>query len=115
MAELIYKILNANQWQDAVEQGAFAGSQVDLQDGFIHFSSADQVQETADKHFAGQSDLVLVAVDPDSLPADQLKWETSRGGALFPHLYGTLLVTHAVSVAAIETDANGKHRISVNR
>ena len=71
----------------AEAQGAFTGSPVDLADGFIHFSTAEQVEETARRHFADQTDLVLVTVDPDKL-VDALKWEPSRGGALFPHLYG---------------------------
>jgi uncharacterized protein (DUF952 family) len=85
----IYKICDAAAWQAAERTGEFAGAPVDLADGYIHFSTADQVAETAAKHFAGQGDLVLVAVAADALgPA--LKWEPSRGGALFPHLYDTL-------------------------
>ena len=90
----IYKICDAVAWRAAERAGEFAGAPVDLADGYIHFSAADQVAETAAKHFAGQRELVLVAVDADALdPA--LKWEPSRGGALFPHLYGTLPL-HAV-------------------
>jgi uncharacterized protein (DUF952 family) len=88
-AKTIYKICDAAAWQAAERTGEFAGAPVDRADGYIHFSTVDQVAETAAKHFAGQRDLVLVAVDADALgPA--LKWEPSRGGALFPHLYGTL-------------------------
>ncbi|WP_222877634.1 DUF952 domain-containing protein [Terrihabitans soli] len=87
---LIYKILSVSSWQDAQESGAFSGAPVDIEDGYIHFSTAEQVRETAAKHFAGQSDLVLLAVDASRLEASALKWEASRGGALFPHLYGTL-------------------------
>jgi uncharacterized protein (DUF952 family) len=76
-------------WQQAERAGAFGGAPLDRADGYIHFSTAQQVRETAAKHFAGQADLVLVAVDSEALgPA--LKWEPSRGGALFPHLYGAL-------------------------
>ena len=85
----IYKIAPATLWREAERAGAFTGAQVDLADGFIHFSTAEQVRETAARHFAGQADLVLAAIDADALgPA--LRYEPSRGGALFPHLYGTL-------------------------
>ena len=85
----IYKIAPASLWREAERAGAFTGAPVDLADGFIHFSTAAQVKETAARHFAGQSDLVLVAVDAAALGA-ALRYEPSRGGALFPHLYGTL-------------------------
>ena len=82
----IYKICEQASWRAAEPAGRYRGSAVDERDGFIHFSTAAQVAETAAKHFAGQTDLVLVAVDGDALgPA--LKWERSRGGDLFPHLY----------------------------
>ena len=85
----IYKICPASAWREAERQGVFRGSTDDIRDGFIHFSTAAQVAETADKHFAGQRDLVLVAVAAPALgPA--LRFEPSRGGALFPHLYGDL-------------------------
>ena len=97
---LIYKILPRAEWEAACAAGAFTGSGVDLKDGFIHFSAADQWRETLEKHFAGQTDLVLVAVEADALgPA--LKWEVSRGGALFPHLYGPLPTALAASVEQI--------------
>jgi len=84
----IYKISPAALWQEAERIGAFSGAPVDRADGFIHFSCRQQVAETAARHFAGQADLVLVAVDAAALPA--LRYEPSRGGALFPHLYGPL-------------------------
>jgi uncharacterized protein (DUF952 family) len=93
-SKTIYKICDAAAWQAAERMGEFAGAPVDLADGYIHFSAADQVAETAGKHFADQRDLVLVAVTADELGA-ALKWEPSRGGALFPHLYGVLAL-HAV-------------------
>ena len=86
---LIYKIATAEQWRQAQRDGRFAGAPVDLADGFIHFSTAETVRETAAKHFSGQSELVLAAVDAQGL-GDKLKWEVSRGGALFPHLYHEL-------------------------
>ena len=85
----IYKICEREAWRTAEADGAFRGSDVDLRDGFIHFSTAAQVAGTAAKHFAGQPGLVLVAVDGDALgPA--LKWQRSRGDDLFPHLYAAL-------------------------
>ncbi len=89
MDEIIYKISPRDVWQKAVEAGVFLGAPVDEQDGFIHFSTAAQVVETAARHFAGQDDLMLVAVDTARL-GDALKWEPSRGGELFPHLYSSL-------------------------
>ena len=85
----IYKICERAQWRAAEAAGQFAGAPVDERDGFIHFSTAAQLAETASKHFANASDLILVAVDSDLLGA-QLKWERSRGGDLFPHLYAAL-------------------------
>lgn len=84
----VFKILPAALWKRAQADGVFRGAAVDLADGYIHFSAAHQVAETAARHFAGQSDLVLLAVNPAVLPA--LRWEPSRGGALFPHLYADL-------------------------
>jgi uncharacterized protein (DUF952 family) len=85
----IYKICENALWREAEEAGLFRGAPVDARDGFIHFSTAAQVRETAARHFAGAGDLMLVAVDAAAL-GDALKWEVSRGGDLFPHLYGTL-------------------------
>jgi uncharacterized protein (DUF952 family) len=102
---LIYKILGAEAWQNAVENGVFAGSAVDLSDGFMHFSDATQVIETAARHFAGQSGLVLVAIDSADL-GEALRWEASRGGALFPHLYGVLDPKLARSVVALPWDCD---------
>lgn len=86
---IIYKITPRAPWQEAERRRRYHGAPVDRQDGFIHFSTAAQVADTAAKHFAGQADLLLVAVDAEAL-GDKLKWEPSRGGALFPHLYGSL-------------------------
>jgi len=89
MRALIYKIVTGEAWIAAEAQGSFDGAPVDLADGFIHFSTAEQLRETAAKHFAGMKGLLLVAVDPEAF-GEALKWEVSRGGALFPHLYGQL-------------------------
>jgi uncharacterized protein (DUF952 family) len=108
MAETIYKIVNRGAWMDAVRHGLFRGSEVDLKDGFIHFSTAGQVRETAAKHFSNKSDLLLVEVDATSL-GDALKWEVSRGGALFPHLYAPLAIANVTGVHELPLDASGSH------
>lgn len=105
---MIYKICPASLWREAVRDGAFKGAAIDLADGFIHFSTADQVEETAAKHFAGQTDLLLIAIDADRL-GDALKWEPSRGGALFPHLYGTLPLSAVEQVEELHLGSEGRH------
>jgi len=89
LAKTVYKICDAGLWRDAERAGVFDGAPVDLTYGYIHFSTAQQVAETAARHFAGMADLVLVAADAETLGA-ALRYEPSRGGAMFPHLYGTL-------------------------
>lgn len=93
----IYKILARSEWTAAQAAGVYEGSAVDRADGFIHFSTAAQAQETARRHFAGQSDLIVVAFDADHLGA-AIRWEPSRGGALFPHFYGPLPTRLALAV-----------------
>lgn len=106
----VYKIVAAALWRAAERDGIFRGSAHDARDGFIHFSTAAQVAETAAKHFAGQDDLLLAAVDGAALgPA--LKWEVSRGGALFPHLYGELALNLVVGVVPLPLGPDGRHRI----
>ena len=102
----IYKILPRRLWQAAMETGSFNGSPLDVADGFIHFSTASQVHETARKHFAGVADLLIVAVPADAL-GDAIKWEPSRGGDLFPHLYGSLPVNLAVWVKPMPIGKDG--------
>jgi uncharacterized protein (DUF952 family) len=109
---LIYKILSRAAWDAALAQGRFDGSPVDLADGFIHLSGADQAQETAAKWFAGQADLVLLGVEAETLGA-ALKWEASRGGALFPHLYRPLLPTEVVTCRDLDLDADGVPQLGV--
>lgn len=104
----LYKILPASLWREAEHAGRFAGSEVDIKDGFIHFSTAAQVTETAVKHFAGQHDLLLVSVDAGALGA-ALKWEPSRGGALFPHLYGALDLKAARKVEPLPLGPDDRH------
>ena len=98
---LVYKVCAAPEWSAAVATGTYVGSPVDRRDGFIHLSAAAQLEETLRRHFAGQRDLLLVAIDPDAVGAG-LRWEPSRGGELFPHLYGELPVALARWVRAIE-------------
>ena len=105
---IIFKICRAAEWAEAVREGVFRGSAVDLRDGYIHFSTAAQVAETAARHFTGQPDLVLVAVDAAAL-SDSLKWEPSRGGALFPHLYGELPASAALWAKPLPLENAGLH------
>jgi uncharacterized protein (DUF952 family) len=104
----IYKICPAPLWRAAEAAGVFAGAPVDLVDGFIHFSTAAQVAETAAKHFAGRGDLLLVSVDAARL-GDNLRWEPSRGGALFPHLYAPLMLPAVIRVEPLPLGADGRH------
>jgi len=104
MADLIYKICDAGLWEAAKAAGRFDGAAIDLTDGYIHFSTAGQVRETAEKHFSGLENLLLIAVPTEPL-GKALKWEPSRGGALFPHLYGPLDPNLAAWVEPLE--ANG--------
>ncbi len=113
MANIIYKICPDALWTAAEMAGRFNGSPVDIADGYIHFSTADQVRETAAKHFAGQTDLLLVAFDADVL-GDKLRWEVSRGGALFPHLYGSLDPFHAHWLGPLPLGADGVHAFPEN-
>ena len=108
MTEIIYKIVPDRLWRDAVATGSFGGSPVDVADGFIHFSTASQVRDTAAKHFAGVTDLVIVAVAVADLGA-QLRWEPSRGGDLFPHLYAALPMAAVRWFEPLPLDAAGRH------
>jgi uncharacterized protein (DUF952 family) len=103
---LIYKILSRAEWDAAKAAGRFEGSAVDHQDGFIHLSAGDQAQTTAALYFKGLPDLVLLGVEAESLGAD-LKWEASRGGALFPHLFRPLLVSEVITEVDLVLDADG--------
>ena len=104
----IYKILPREMWEAAVAAGLFHGSAVDVADGFIHFSTEAQVHDTAAKHFSGVHDLLLVAV-PGAALDGAIKWEPSRGGDLFPHLYGPLPVAAASWVKPLPLGADGRH------
>lgn len=104
----VYKISPRAAWTAAEAAGAFTGAAVDLADGFIHFSAAHQARETAARHFAAQAGLVLVAVEAAAL-GEALKWEPSRGGDLFPHLYGPLPMTAVRSVVDLPLGSDGRH------
>lgn len=106
MVNTIYKIAPAELWHHAEQTGTFTGAPIDIADGFIHFSSADQVQETASKHFRRQPGLSLAAIDATAL-GDALHWEPSRGGALFPHLYGPMPMEAVRWTKALACDAGG--------
>ncbi len=102
----IYKISPRAAWRAAEAAGVFHGAPIDLSDGYIHFSAAHQVAETAAKHFRGQADLVLAAIDGERLGA-ALRWEPSRGGDLFPHLYGPLPMSAVTAVVDLPLAADG--------
>ena len=106
----IYKICPASAWREAERQGVFRGSPVDTGDGYIHFSTASQVEETARKHFSGQRDLLLIAVDAGAL-GDRLRWERSRNDELFPHLYGELDLGAVTSVHSMPMRSDGSHEL----
>lgn len=108
MAGIIYKICTEELWRQAGKVGRFDGAPIDLADGYIHFSTAGQVRETAAKHFAGQTGLVLLAIPTESL-GNSLKWEVSRGDALFPHLYAPLDSTVVLWARPLPLGADGAH------
>ena len=104
----IYKICPEPLWREAQRAGSFDGAPVDRADGFIHFSAADQVRETAARHFRGEDGLLLITVRPEAL-GTALRWEPSRGGALFPHLYGALPLDAVERVEALPLGRDGLH------
>lgn len=107
-----YKVLTADQMEALERDGSFAGAPIDVEDGYIHLSTADQLAGTIDKHFAGRDDLHIVAVDLAAY-ADKLRWEPSRGGQLFPHLYAPLLLETAVAYSPLERHGDGSIRLPV--
>jgi uncharacterized protein (DUF952 family) len=112
MTDTIYKIVPRSLWMEAAARGSFSGSPVDIKDGFIHFSTASQVRDTASKHFAGVAELLIVAVSTADLGAP-LRWEPSRGGDLFPHLYTDLAISAVRWVKELPLDDDGEHIIPV--
>ena len=107
--DLVFKIVGAAEWRAAEAAGVFFGSDVDRADGFIHFSSAAQAPETAEKWFKGRRDLLLAAINSHALGAG-LRWEPSRGGELFPHLYGPLPMSAVVWSRLLSLGDDGRHR-----
>ena len=105
---LIFKIVAVEAWRAATAAGVFHGAEIDRADGYIHFSTAVQAPETAAKWFAGRADLTLVAVEADGL-APALRWEPSRGGALFPHLYAALPLAAVAWARPLPLNADGRH------
>ena len=108
---IAYKVLTADQMR-ALEADAFAGAPIDLADGYIHLSTRDQLTETVDKHFAGQSALWVAAIDLAAL-GDNVRWEESRGGALFPHIYGAMPLEVVIAYGALERDDDGTVKLPV--
>ncbi|WP_210527277.1 DUF952 domain-containing protein [Rubellimicrobium arenae] len=104
----IYKIFRAPEWEEFAAAGHSLGAPIDRQDGFVHLSTAEQVEETAARHFAGEDGLMLLAVDEGRL-VPELKWEPSRGGALFPHLYRELRAEDVIWSAPLPLEG-GRHR-----
>jgi len=108
MTAMIYHMCPAAAWEEAVAEGRYLGTDDDRRDGFLHFSTANQIEESARRHRAGQTGLVLVMVEAARLGA-RLRWEKSRDGALFPHLYGPLFPKEVASVAALPLGPDGEH------
>lgn len=107
---MIFHVCRQDEWAVALKRGAYRGSSQDVADGFIHFSDFTQVRTSVAKHRAGQDTLMILTVDPDRLPVGRLKWEPSRGGALFPHLYGVLAVSAVVRTDELYLGPDGDHR-----
>jgi uncharacterized protein (DUF952 family) len=106
VTDVAYKIISADEWRVAVAEGLYTGSEVDLQDGYIHMSTESQLAETARRHYAGRDDLMLLTVDLSGL-SDDLVWEPSRGGALFPHLYAPLRVSAVTARQRLSVSNDG--------
>lgn len=105
---LVYKIISEQEWKTAGDAGEFLGAEIDLQDGYIHLSTAAQVRETVARHFAGRSELLLLTISAEDF-GDDMKWEPSRGGDLFPHLYCSLPVNKVLAVDALPMGTDGLH------
>ena len=109
---IAYKILTTDELTRLEQDGRYEGAAVDLADGYIHLSTAAQLPETLEKHFAGRNDLALAAVDLDAL-GDAIRWETSRGGALFPHLYAPLTLDAVLAYGPLEHEPDGSIKLPV--
>lgn len=113
LPQTAYKVLTAEQLQQLEADGTFAGAPIDLADGYIHMSTAAQLTETVDKHFAGQEDLAVAAVDLTAYSAETVRWEESRGGQLFPHLYQPLLLETVIAYGPLRRDDAGQVKLPV--
>ena len=111
MTRFVYKVCDISLWQDAERTGVFTGAEIDLSDGYIHLSSADQLQDTLARHFAGRGGLVLLTVDCQQL---DIIWEAARGGVLFPHLYDVLPLCCVVAQHHLQLSASGDHILPEN-
>lgn len=111
--ELAYKVLTGPEMATLERDGRFEGSEADRADGFIHLSTCDQLTETVHKHFAGQGDLHVAAVDLSAYRAESVKWEPSRGGALFPHLYEPILLDTVTAYGPLQRHEDGGVRLPV--
>jgi uncharacterized protein (DUF952 family) len=108
----VYKVLTADEMTALERDGRFGGSADDRRDGFIHLSTADQLTETVDRHFAGRDDLWVAAVDVEA-HGDEIRWEPSRGGQLFPHLYAAMRLDTVPAYSELARDADGAVRLPV--
>lgn len=108
--DIVYKICDQQLWSVAESEAVFAGAEIDLADGFIHFSTADQVASTLEKHFSGRNDLLLIAIDAGML-GDKIVYEAARGNMLFPHLYQPLEMRYVLWVKPLPLSENDKHQI----
>lgn len=111
--QVAYKVLTADQLATLEADGTFAGAPVDLADGYIHLSTEAQLTETVDKHFAGQLDLAVAAVDLTAYSTETVRWEQSRGGQDFPHLYQPLLLETVIAYGPLHRDADGRVKLPV--
>ena len=109
----IYKLCDEDAWAACLREGRLPWAPVDVRDGFVHLSAAHQVQETAARHFRGRAGIVLLTVDPARLPAGALRWEVSRGGEPFPHLYADLPREAVIAATAAPLDADGVPRVAL--
>ena len=111
MSEHVYKICSAFDWERAQREGEFPAVGLDAEDGFVHLSAPDQVRATARTHFGGVEGLVLLTVSAERIEPGRLRWETSRGGASFPHLYGKLRPAHITRVDPMPLGNDGQHEL----
>ncbi len=116
MAETIYKLASRTLWNEAAAEGVFTGAPIDLEDGYIHFSTSEQVVETAHKHFRDQSDILLISISVERLEdlTEPLVWEPSRGGALFPHLYCPMPLEAVTDIEELPLGEDGLHQFPIS-